>query len=147
VQRLARGELSARAEVHTGDELESLGGSFNAMADTLAQRNRILESVRFAAKEFLVVEDWKQIIDGVLERIGEAAQVSRAYLFRSSPGPDGNFQSSQIHEWLAPGITPLAVWSRPTGVEWKSAGFGNWEPLLQQGHIVSARFQESSDDV
>jgi signal transduction histidine kinase len=41
--RVSTGDLSARASIHTGDELESLANSVNAMTETLLQRDRVLE--------------------------------------------------------------------------------------------------------
>ena len=68
--RIARGDLSARAVIHTGDELELLADSFNAMAGSLLQRDTILGSVRFAGQQFLAATDWRTVADEVLSRIG-----------------------------------------------------------------------------
>ena len=43
VGRIARGDLSARAVIHTGDEVELLADSFNSMAGSLLQRDQMLE--------------------------------------------------------------------------------------------------------
>ena len=53
VEKLAQGDLHARAEVHSRDEIERLAEAFNEMARTILGRNQILESVSFAAKQFL----------------------------------------------------------------------------------------------
>ncbi len=39
---MAKGDLSRRVQVRTGDELESLGETFNAMADALEERDKAL---------------------------------------------------------------------------------------------------------
>jgi len=54
-RRFGAGDLEARADVHTGDEMESLGASFNEMAARLQERtselNRSVESERGQSKE------------------------------------------------------------------------------------------------
>lgn len=49
--RMAGGDLSSRVQISTGDELEVLGGSFNAMADALAQREQDLIRARETLEE------------------------------------------------------------------------------------------------
>ncbi len=80
VGRLAKGDLSARADNVGEDELGSLACSFNSMAESISQRNLILESVRFAAEEFLRADDWHLVIVSVLGKVGAAARVSRAFV-------------------------------------------------------------------
>jgi len=41
--RIGRGELDARIEIHTGDELQELGEQFNVMAGRLAEGRAVLE--------------------------------------------------------------------------------------------------------
>jgi chemotaxis protein histidine kinase CheA len=48
------------------------------MAQTILGRNQILESVSFAAKQFLSDGDHDKIVGEVLERVGQAAGASRA---------------------------------------------------------------------
>ena len=68
VGQVASGDLSARAELRSGDEVEDLARSFNTMADTILGRNRILESVRFAGQQLLIADDWTAIVDEVLRQ-------------------------------------------------------------------------------
>jgi PAS domain S-box-containing protein len=47
---LGRGELSRRAHIRTGDELEELGAAFNQMAEQTAQRQQEVERLRVEAE-------------------------------------------------------------------------------------------------
>ncbi len=47
-QRIADGDLEARVDIATGDELENLGKAFNAMAPKLRDRVRLRESLALA---------------------------------------------------------------------------------------------------
>ncbi len=104
VHQVASGDLSVRAEVHSGDEVESLGQAFNRMTEVLLQRDRILQSVRFAAQQFLKSADWHDVIDGVLAVFGSSAQVSRVFLFENS-GKEDDLRSSLRYEWCSPNIS------------------------------------------
>jgi signal transduction histidine kinase len=106
VTQVAQGDLSARARATSGDEVASLSRSFNTMADSILQRNRILESVRFAAQQFLSAPEWQAVVVEVLAKIGSAAEISRSFIFEIVPGADGSARRSLRYEWAAPGISP-----------------------------------------
>ena len=57
VEKLAGGNLHARAEVRSNDDIESLAHAFNGMAVTILGRNEILEGVSFAAEQLLTASD------------------------------------------------------------------------------------------
>lgn len=142
VQRVAKGDLSVRAEVHSGDEVENLAQSFNVMTDALLQRNRILESVRFAAKEFLTEHDWTSALERVLARLGEAAQVSRAFVFQNQVEQDGNLTCRPTQEWVAPGVEPRLHAPELQEIRWHGAGLEEWAGLLKSGQIAAAHVRE-----
>lgn len=74
-----------------------------AQADA-RRSSAILHAAGSAATRFLGAADWRDAIDEVLRRLGEAAEVSRAYIFKHVDGPKGTVMR-QIHEWVAPGVT------------------------------------------
>ena len=82
VEKVAHGDLHARAEVHSHDEIERLAEAFNEMARTILGRNQILESVSFAAKQFLSDGNRDTIVGEVLEKVGQAAGASRACVLK-----------------------------------------------------------------
>ena len=101
VRQIAAGDLGARAEIASEDEVSNLAKSFNSMAESISQRNQILESVRFAAQHFLGAEDWRTVINGVLEKIGSAARVNRAFaIVAQSTGLLEGSSPIQQFEWL-----------------------------------------------
>lgn len=69
----------------------------------LMKRESILESITFAAEQFLKAVDWREQINAVLERLGREFNASHAYLFEKHPGPDGSLLNSLRYEWVAPG--------------------------------------------
>jgi signal transduction histidine kinase len=137
VGEVAGGDFSARAKLRSGDEIEELGNAFNRMADTILDRNRILESVRFAGQQLLSSDDWTQVVDPVLRSLGEAAAVSRAYVFETFEGESAAPVSRQRYEWLAPGVESTR--ERWRHFEWGKSGVADWVPRLQRGEMIAAR--------
>jgi PAS domain S-box-containing protein len=101
------------------------------------RRDAILEAVRFAAERFLgETTSWEDNVRAVLRRLGEAAEVSRVYIFENYRGTDGETWSTQRYEWVAPGVSaqidnPLLI-----AFPYRSAGYGRWVEMLGQGELV-----------
>jgi signal transduction histidine kinase len=133
VQRVARGDLSTRAVIHTGDEIELLADSFDAMTGNLRQRDRILGSVQFASQQFLAATDWRSAVGEILTRIGQAAEVSRAYIFENHTDPDGCQQAGERFEYAAPGETRLTDSPKLQNHPWFGTGLEPWTEGLKQG--------------
>ncbi|MFO1501123.1 MAG: HAMP domain-containing protein [Verrucomicrobiota bacterium] len=102
VQRVAGGDLSARACIERLDELGSLAESVNSMTEALLRRDRIVQSVRFAAQQFLSTGNWSGVVEEVLARIGQAAGTGSVYVFGGVEGKNS-----------PPPRKPLALWSAP----------------------------------
>ena len=137
VSQVSAGDLAARASIHSGDEIQDLAQSFNTMTNALLQRDRILESVRIAAQQFLTSADWRQVINGVLAKIGQAAGVSRVYVFENHTDFDGSVLCSQRFEWTATGIAPQVANPLLRAFPLRGSGFEASADRLQRGEIVA----------
>ncbi|MDY6992120.1 MAG: PAS domain S-box protein [Pseudomonadota bacterium] len=89
----------------------------------LQDRDAILEAVSFAAEQFLTASCWTQPIQAVLARLGQAAQVSRAYIFQNHTD---QAVLAPCYHWLSEHNTDLAT----------QANFPRWRQLLSQGQAV-----------
>ena len=136
VQKVAGGDLSARAVVERGDELGNLAGSVNSMTEALLRRDQILQSVRFAAQQFLSSSKWDQVIEGVLAKIGKAAAVGRIQVFQSIVDERGNRLLEQRHVWAAAGCEPDEGGGNEKRRSLPALGLGGSEPLLERGEMV-----------
>jgi PAS domain S-box-containing protein len=88
-----RGLAEAEERRHAGEELR--------------RRDAILEAVRFAAEHFLGnPTDRERGMEEVLERLGQATETSRVYVFQNHTGEDGRLWNAQLHKWVAPGVAP-----------------------------------------
>jgi signal transduction histidine kinase len=136
VEKLARGDLRAHAEVNSNDEIESLAQAFNGMAVTLLGRNEILEGVSFAAERLLTAADPDSVIPEVLEKIGKATGASRAYVLKIDQ-PESPSRMLLHREWLSDGtLSTKAQWER---FPWQDAGMAPWWELMKQGQILATR--------
>lgn len=126
VQQIAGGDLLVRADMTRQDEVGSLAESVNTMAEALLRRDRILESVRIAAQQFLQTSQWEDTIEDVLAGIGKAADASRASLYGISADSQHNVQVKKIFEWIAPDIHPRAASLEDEDIPLYSEHFRNW---------------------
>ncbi len=102
------------------------------------RRDSILQAVTFAAERLLLSPAWEAVADAVLERLGEAAGVSRVYIIESVVDADGRDCAKQIAEWCAPGITSQFTNPILAAAPWEDFGFGRWLRAMRQGeHIAS----------
>ena len=137
VQKVAGGDLSARAVVESGDELGSLAGSVNTMTEALLQRDKILQSVRYAAEQFLSTLKWDDVIQEVLARIGEAAAASRVYVFENHASENATLVTSQRFEWVAADIQPQIANPALQNCSWSQLGLTRWAEQLQRSECTS----------
>ena len=141
VRKVAGGDLSVRAVVGSSDELGNLANSVNSMTEALLKRDKILQSVRFAAQQFLSTSKWDAVIQEVLAQIGAAAATSRISVFENHAGKDGAMVASKRFEWVAPGVQPLMENPEFQNFSLNQAGLNHWAEQLQRAECVSVFLQ------
>ncbi len=77
------------------------------VAPDVDRRNAMLGAIAHGAASMARSPDWREAIEELLERLGKAAQVSRAYLFEVDDRPGGPFSQACTYDWAAPGLAPL----------------------------------------
>lgn len=131
VEKVAQGDLTARAEVRSRDEIQRLAEAFNGMARTILGRNQILESVSFAAKHFLGDGEIETILGKVLERVGPASGAGRACVLRM----DSEQRRGVLeHCWQAAGAPESET--RWPDFDWQVGPAATWVVALMDGGIV-----------
>jgi PAS domain S-box-containing protein/putative nucleotidyltransferase with HDIG domain len=111
--------------------------------EALRRRDAIMEAVSAAAEKFLVAS-WRENIQSVLEKLGQAADVSRAYIFQNRITQERRIVSDQIYEWVAPGIQAQINNPDMIGFDFIQAGFDHWIPLMTHGQPVFGIVREMS---
>jgi signal transduction histidine kinase len=104
VEKLASGEFTARANIKSKDEIKELANAFNEMADAILQRNQIVESVRFTAQSLQSTDEWSQVIELVLAKVGQASSACRVLVGSMLEEREGDGQAGIYFEWTAADI-------------------------------------------
>ena len=99
----------------------------------LTQYGSIMSSISHAAERFLQVSAWEQNIPAVLERLGQAADVSRVFVVMNYIDGNKTVYSSLCYEWTAPGVGPQIGNPALQHVALKKSGFARWEETLSEG--------------
>jgi PAS domain S-box-containing protein len=108
----------------------------------LDRHGLILRAVAFTAERFQSAPSWHDVIDEALARLGEAAGVSRAYIFENATAQEDTASTRLRREWLAPGIRSAMVSDDLLGTQWSEGRFGQWATILAEGSIVQGRAQD-----
>ncbi len=128
------------------DPAGQLVGFFGAARDVtdrkqteaaLRRREAILEATSFAAGHFISRADWQTGLADSLRRLGQAAQVSRAYVFENHRAPDGTRLISQRHEWAEAGIESQLGNPDLQNLPWAESGFDRWAEVLAQDEVLA----------
>jgi PAS domain S-box-containing protein len=72
----------------------------------LERRDAVLHAVARTADELVRAQPGDEAMRHVLAAIGEAAEVSRVYVFKNRVAASGDLLLSQRFEWTAPGVLP-----------------------------------------
>ena len=140
IQRGVNGEITGVTGV-----LRDITERKNAEESSLC-RDRILEAVSFAARELLAPADMNERIKCVLERLGQAVDASRVYLFENSvcesAGGGGEAAMNPRCEWAAPGIAPQMANPELQNLPYLTGGFARWEDVLPTGKIIKGYVNE-----
>jgi PAS domain S-box-containing protein len=115
----------------------------NKLERALKARDAILSAINCAAERFLseATLDDKRIED-VLSHLGEAADVSRVYIFENHVGEDGALLTSQRYEWAAEGITFQSNNPDLHNFPWIAGGMGRWEQILSKGQVIQGNVKD-----
>ncbi len=118
--------------------------------ERLLRRERYLSCLSRVARELLQAEDPERAFPKVLAYLGEAAGVSRVYLFENHLDADGCLRTSQRFEWCAPGVEPQIDNPVLQNFPLIEGGFRRWVEVLGRGEVLVgnvANFPESERPV
>jgi len=108
-----------------------------------ARRETILRAVAAASEKFLRETELNaEGIQEVLASLGQAAGVSRVYVFENRFGADDVHLTSQRHEWTAPGIISQINNPDLHDFPWQAGGMGRWEKILEAGRLIQGQVRD-----
>jgi diguanylate cyclase (GGDEF)-like protein len=112
----------------------------------LSRRESIMAAISLAAEQFLRETTWEHYIPGVLERIGQSADVSRVYVAMNYMDGDNNVFSSLCYEWAASNVSSQLNNPMLRHVPMRKAGFGRWRDALSQGNPIFGLVRDMPQD-
>ncbi|MCL4270842.1 MAG: diguanylate cyclase [Anaerolineales bacterium] len=99
----------------------------------LTRREAIMSAISYAATQFLRTSAWEGNIPEVLEKLGQAADVSRVFVVMNYANEQSLILSSLCFEWVASGITPLVDNPAMQHISLEKTGFRRWVNAFSQG--------------
>jgi PAS domain S-box-containing protein len=105
--------------------------------EALQRRDAILGAVAFAAEQFLRNRSLEAGMQAVLERLGQAANMDRAYIFKHQTAAEGSIITSQIAEWVAEGISAHLDNPLLQNIPVNQRGWEAWHSALMSGEVVA----------
>lgn len=106
------------------------------MAGRTQRAAEILQACVRMAEWLLASPGCEKSCEEALRLLGEAAGVSRVYVFENHVGADGTLLTSQRHEWWAPGIESQMDNPDLQDFPWEEGGFSRWARLMEEGRPV-----------
>src|SRR5260221_9939525 len=73
----------------------------------LQRRDVLLDALASISEQLLSAMDPDSVLPEVLAQLGQAADVSRAHIYKFRVAPDGVVRVGLLHEWVAAGIEPM----------------------------------------
>ncbi len=114
--------------------------------EALARRGAVLRAAAFAAETLLREPSLPAAVPAVLARLGEAAGVSRVYVFEESRDERGRPRVSQRYEWVAPGIQPQQENPALQDFPYADAGFARWVEAFDRGEPIHGRVADFPEE-
>ncbi len=88
--------------------------------------DKVMTEVLDAHRALLSADDVPAAVDGILQKVGAAAQVDRAYVFETHTAESGAVLASQRYEWAADGIVPQINNPNLQRIPLRESGYGRW---------------------
>lgn len=113
---------------------------------TLSLRESILSAINLAAEQFLKEPMWEHNIPGVLEKIGQAADVSRVFVSMNYTDENRNTYSSLCYEWAAPSVSSQINNPALQHVPLRQSGLSRWEKTLSQRRTIHGMVKDFPEE-
>lgn len=104
----------------------------------------LLEEIALAATAMAQAVNWRDGIDALLARLGQAADVSRVYLFEIGRTETGGLTQGCFHDWAAPGLERLAGHARYAReiVDQFGPTFESWIERRRRGELIKGHTRD-----
>ncbi len=113
----------------------------------LSRRSTMLAAIGSASAAIVTAGDWRRAIGDMLEKLGRAAEASRASLFEVHTDPRGMQVQSCRFDWADPPLEPLSKNPLYQNMHLsddpaRPDQLGQWSLRRQRGEVIQATVQE-----
>ncbi|MFZ6019239.1 MAG: PAS domain S-box protein, partial [Chloroflexota bacterium] len=105
-------------------------------------QSAILRAVADASYQLFRSAQPDEVIPQFLAQLGEAADVSRVYLFENHWENGARLLTSQRYEWCAEGIEPQITNPTLQNFDYLERGFDHFFQTLQRGEVLAAKVRD-----
>ncbi|MBI3195140.1 MAG: PAS domain S-box protein, partial [Ignavibacteriae bacterium] len=102
----------------------------------LYRREAILEALSFATEHFMLGSSFEKSVEKFLQRLGEATEVDRVYIFANHQDADGTLLTSQRYEWVSGDTKPEIDNPDLQNIPCLSPVFQRWYNILSGGRYL-----------
>jgi len=110
--------------------------------ESIHRRDAILKAVGFSAEQFLKSSDWRECLGVVLEELGKATRVSRAYVFKKYLSPENIVMVTQVSEWSNTEVKPQIENPELQVKDFAADGFSRWIEHFDKGLPIYGSIQD-----
>jgi len=118
-------------DLRAGDKDRTTAWPMKA-AEQLRCQHRILSALSLVAETTTGGANWEKAFRTALAKVGQAANVSRVYLFENSRSNAGRILMSLRYEWVASGIEARKDSPDFQNLPYDSSDFGRWASALSR---------------
>jgi len=110
--------------------------------EALQRRDAILEALNVALEQVLKMFDLEEAGKKILALLGEATNLSRAYIFKNNTDENGELFSSPVYQWIKRGVGPIEqVPEIQRAISYKDSGLKRWATELSKGQIIQGHIK------
>ncbi len=139
---LAFGLLAIRESKRRKKAEKELAHHRHFLEEQVAKRTRVLNTVAVIAQRLLFQGGWKQNISEVLQDLGMAANVSRAFIFRAEIQPDKQLGITLNNEWHADDSEVQNNTIHLQSMPFDHYGMPRWRELMLRGNHMFGRVKD-----
>ncbi|MBF0627514.1 MAG: response regulator [Magnetococcales bacterium] len=143
---LAFGVLAVRESKRRKQVEKELAQHRQILEEQVAKRTRVLNSVATIAQRVLFQGGWRQNIAAVLQDLGLAANVSRAYLLKAHVEESGGVLITWIHEWTSAGIPAQMAHEPFEECPLVRFGLSRWRERFVRGEHLFGRTRDFPEE-
>lgn len=114
-------------------------------AKELRGRDLILSATSKITRILIDTSDWRTSMNEVLAELGQAANISRAYLFSNHADLTGDLLTSMLYEWVNTGVQARINQPAYQNMSLKHVGLKRFAEILDRGGVIVGQVEEFTE--